>query len=53
MRNAVRLPPSLAQDRRYPRTRVRRLEISKFQSWQRWAPSCTAPLVRLVRLLTR
>jgi hypothetical protein len=53
MRNAVRLPPPLTQGRRYVRVRARRVEVTRFQTWQKWVPSYTAPLVRLVRLLTR
>jgi hypothetical protein len=35
------------------RARVRRLDVSRFASWQRDHSTSIAPLVRLVRLLTR
>ena len=52
MRAFVRLPTP-SYDQRDTRARARRREVSKFQTWQRWTPSTTVPLVKLVRLLTR
>ena len=38
-------------DRRQTRVRANRIMVSRFAAWQRWTPSPTAPLVRLVRRL--
>jgi hypothetical protein len=53
MKSTVRLPPSQSHDRRDGRQRLRRLQVNRFQSWQRSPQPATAPLVRLLRLLTR
>jgi hypothetical protein len=51
MRNQVRLA-SPCRGRRQNRSRALRLEVTKFQSWQRWAPPPVPVLVRLIRLMS-
>ena len=52
MKRTIRLS-SPSVDRRDCRGRSRRLQLSRFQHWQRSPPTATASLVRLLRLLTR
>ena len=51
MKTRVLTPVPRPGTPRVSRERNQRPEVVQFQSWQRWMPQQTAPLVRLVRAL--
>ena len=53
MRNHYLLRPSPEGRRDETQRRALRVEVKKFQSWQRYMPLSTVPLVKLVRLLAQ
>jgi hypothetical protein len=53
MKTPVRLLTPPSPQRREVRFRSRRLQVSRFESWQRHASPSTVALVRLLRLVIR
>jgi hypothetical protein len=51
MTTRLQTPMPRREARRVSKARTERPDVAQFQSWQRWMPSQTAPLVRLVRAL--